>query len=252
LRWRWRRTIPATSAHHKQSGGGAGLFDAGLAADQIKSSDALAALKPLLESAGILRSASTSSSRRDAGAAWHHAAHVEDAQLMSYAIDAGRNAQRARRAHRALARPCRASAMAISSAAARTSLTFDQVEIDKATAYRPKYADVILRLWQVMKPRLIAERMNVVYETLERPLVSVLARMERRGNFDRPPGVVAAIGPISPRPRPGLKPKIQQIAGEPSMSAAPSNSADIIFGKMDCPAAARQRPALVDLGAGAR
>src|ERR1700724_1307535 len=40
---------------HKQSGGGAGLFDAGLAPDQIKATDALAALKPLLENAGILK-----------------------------------------------------------------------------------------------------------------------------------------------------------------------------------------------------
>ena len=47
---------------HKQSGGGSGLFDAGLAPDQIKASDALAALKPLLELAGILKIGLTSSS----------------------------------------------------------------------------------------------------------------------------------------------------------------------------------------------
>src|ERR1700682_6410315 len=40
---------------HKQSGGGAGLFATGLAPDQIEASDALAALRPLLESAGILK-----------------------------------------------------------------------------------------------------------------------------------------------------------------------------------------------------
>ena len=50
------------AAGHKQSGGGAGLFDAGLAPDQIKAADALAALKPLLEEAGVLKSDSTSSS----------------------------------------------------------------------------------------------------------------------------------------------------------------------------------------------
>ena len=60
---------------HKQSGDGAGLFDAGLAPDQIKASDALAALKPLLESAGILKIGfNIKFNCRDAGAAWHHAA----------------------------------------------------------------------------------------------------------------------------------------------------------------------------------
>ena len=39
-------------ARPPQSGDGAGLFDAGLAPDQIKAGDALAALKPLLEFAG--------------------------------------------------------------------------------------------------------------------------------------------------------------------------------------------------------
>ena len=68
----------------------------------------------------------------------------------------------------------------------KNKLTFDQVAIDKATEYSAENADVILRLWRVLKPRLVAERMTAVYETLERPLISVLARMERRGiSIDR-------------------------------------------------------------------
>ncbi len=68
----------------------------------------------------------------------------------------------------------------------KDKLTFDQVTIDKATAYAAESADVILRLQRVLKPRLVAEHMTTVYETLERPLVSVLARMERRGiSIDR-------------------------------------------------------------------
>ena len=53
--------------------------------------------------------------------------------------------------------------------------------IDRATAYAAEDADVTLRLWHVLKPRLAAERMTTVYERLERPLVPVLARMEERG-----------------------------------------------------------------------
>jgi len=63
--------IPLT---HKQSGGGAGLFDAGLAADQIKSSDALAALSRCWNRQHSEDRLQHQVQRRDAGAAWHHAA----------------------------------------------------------------------------------------------------------------------------------------------------------------------------------
>ena len=45
-------------------------------------------------------------------------------------------------------------------------VTFDKVPIDKATAYAAEDADVTLRLWQVLKPRLAAEQMATVYESL--------------------------------------------------------------------------------------
>lgn len=68
----------------------------------------------------------------------------------------------------------------------KAKVAFDEVTIDRATAYAAEDADVLLRLWRVLKPRLAAEHMTTVYETLERPLISVLARMERRGiSIDR-------------------------------------------------------------------
>ncbi len=63
----------------------------------------------------------------------------------------------------------------------KSQLSFDQVAIAKATEYAAEDADVTLRLWRVLKPRLAADRMTTVYETLERPLVPVLAAMERDG-----------------------------------------------------------------------
>ena len=65
--------------------------------------------------------------------------------------------------------------------AKKSDKTFAQVPLDKATEYAAEDADVTLRLWMVLKPRLAAERMATVYETLERPLVPVLADMERAG-----------------------------------------------------------------------
>ncbi len=59
---------------------------------------------------------------------------------------------------------------------------FDQVVLDRATAYAAEDADVTLRLHQVLWPKLEAEpRLAVVYREIELPLVPVLARMEAKG-----------------------------------------------------------------------
>jgi DNA polymerase-1 len=63
----------------------------------------------------------------------------------------------------------------------KSMITFDKVPIDKATAYAAEDADITLLLWRALKPQLIPHRAVTVYETLERPLVPVLARMERNG-----------------------------------------------------------------------
>ena len=63
----------------------------------------------------------------------------------------------------------------------KAQVTFDFVPVDKATAYAAEDADVTLRLWKILKPRLAADGMTNVYERLERPMVPVLARMEREG-----------------------------------------------------------------------
>ncbi|SFF23977.1 DNA polymerase I [Fontimonas thermophila] len=64
----------------------------------------------------------------------------------------------------------------------RHQLRFNQVPIDKAAAYAAEDADITLRLHQVLYPRICAEpALRRVYETIEMPLVPVLAQMERTG-----------------------------------------------------------------------
>ncbi len=63
----------------------------------------------------------------------------------------------------------------------KSQLTFAQVPLDKATAYAAEDADVTWRLHQFFKPELRGKQLTTVYETLERPLVPVLSRMERVG-----------------------------------------------------------------------
>jgi len=60
-------------------------------------------------------------------------------------------------------------------------ITFDKVPLDAATEYAGEDADIALRLWLRLKPRLAAENASRVYGRVDRPLVPVLARMEQRG-----------------------------------------------------------------------
>ena len=156
--------------------------------------------------------------------------NIDDAQLMSYALDAGRNAH----ALASLAELWFAHAVIGESeliGSGKNKLTFDQVAIDKATAYSAESADVILRLHRVLKPRLIAEHMTAVYETLERPLVSVLARMERRGiSIDRQ--VLSRLSGDFAQTAARVEAELQEIAGEPINVGSPKQIGDILFGKM--------------------
>jgi DNA polymerase-1 len=223
--------IPLT---HKKSGAGPGLFDAGLAPDQIKTSDALERLRPLLESAGVLKIGFNV--KFNAVMFAQHGItlrNYDDAQLMSYALDAGRNAH----GLDALAETWLGHATMSHgelTGSGKNKLSFDQVAIDRATAYSAEDADVILRLWQVLKPRLVSERMTSVYETLERPLVSVLARMERRGiSIDRQ--VLSRLSGELAQTAARVDAELQELAGEPINVGSPKQIGDIIFGKMGIP-----------------
>ncbi len=237
---------------HKQSGDGAGLFDAGLAPGQIRTSDALDELRPLLESAGILKIGFNI--KFNAVMLAQHGVSIrnqDDAQLMSYALDAGRNS------HALDALSERWLGHAIIShgdltGSGKAKLSFDQVAIDRATAYSAEDADVILRLWRVLKPRLAAERMTAVYETLERPLIPVLATNGTARHLDRPPGAVAAVGRIRPdrRARRGRNPGNRRRADQcrqPQAARRYHFRQDGIARRLK-----NQDRRVVDLGAGAR
>ena len=63
----------------------------------------------------------------------------------------------------------------------KSQVTFDQVPLDTALDYAAEDADITLRLHQALKPRLLEEHLTTAYETLERPLIPVLAAMEQKG-----------------------------------------------------------------------
>ena len=216
---------------HKQSGDGDGLFAAGPAPDQLGTADALEALRPLLESEAVLKIGLDI--KFTAVLLTQHGITlrgIDDVQLMSYALDAGRSGHdKDALAARWLGHTPPSFGDLVGSGKAR--LSFDQVAIDKASAYAAEEADILLRLWQVLKPRLVAERMTTVYETLERPLVRVLARMERRGiAIDR--RVLSQLSGDFSQSAARLEAEIHAIAGEDLNPGSPKQIGDVLFGKM--------------------
>jgi DNA polymerase-1 len=152
---------------------------------QIPVREALQSLKPLLEDPSVLKIGQNL--KYDWVVLAQHditVAPLDDVMLLSYALDAGRGPHGLDGlAERHLGHSCIGFAQVLEYApgARKSDKTFAQVPLDKATEYAGEDADVALRLWMILMPRLAAERMATVYETLERPMVAVLAEMERSG-----------------------------------------------------------------------
>jgi DNA polymerase-1 len=220
---------------HRQGGDGSGgLFQGEVAPDQIPERAALDALKPLLEDKGVLKIGQNLKFDFQIFAVRGiEIASYDDTLLMSYVVDAGRSdhgldplAQRYFN-HRTID-------FNEVTKAGKTRMTFDCVEIDKATEYAAEDADATLRLWQVLKPRLAAEHMLNVYETLERPLLRVLADMERRGiSIDRQ--VLSRLSGEFAQEAAGLEAEINKLAGETVNVGSPKQMGDILFGKLGLP-----------------
>src|SRR5690606_2102699 len=101
-------------------------------------------------------------------------------------------------------------------------------------------ADVTLRLWQVLKPRLAAEGLMSVYERLERPLVDVLARMDERGiAVDRQ--VLSRLSGDLAQAAAAYEDEIYELAGEKFTIGSPKQLGDILFGKMGLPGASKTK-----------
>jgi DNA polymerase I-like protein with 3'-5' exonuclease and polymerase domains len=96
--------------------------------------------------------------------------------------------------------------------------------------------DVTLRLWRLLKPRLVAERRLSVYEVLERGLVEVLGRMELRGiRVDR--DILSRLSGDFAQSLARLEYEIHEMAGETFSLGSPKQIGDILFGKMGLPGA---------------
>ena len=113
----------------------------------------------------------------------------------------------------------------------KSQVTFDRVPLDKACAYAAEDADITLRLWRALKPRLVAERMATVYESLERPLVPVIAAMETAGVcLDR--GVLSALSRDFAGRLFELEGEIHRLAGHSFNVGSPKQLGEVLYGEM--------------------
>ena len=103
-------------------------------------------------------------------------------------------------------------------------MSFDKVPIERRREYAAEDADVTLQLWAQLKPRLAAERMVTLYETIERPLIPVLLGMEQAGiKVDAPRSSGSA--PTSRSGWPSSRARSTSSPAASSTSARPSSSA---------------------------
>lgn len=226
---------------HK-TGSGGDLFSDGikLAPDQIPYDQAIERLKALLEDQSVLKVAQNLKYDyllvKRLGIIMQS---YDDTMLLSYVLEAGKGAHGMDAlSERWLGHtPIPYKDVAGSG---KSGVTFDFVDIDKATAYAAEDADVTLRLWMVLKPRLVADRLTTVYERLERPLVPVLAHMEERGiSVDRQ--ILSRLSGELAQKAAAFEEEIYELAGEKFNIGSPKQLGDILFGKMGLPGGSKTK-----------
>lgn len=228
--------------------GGGDLLGDG-APKQIPFNDALDALRPLLEDESVLKVGQNI--KYDLGVLSRYdisVAPYDDTMLLSYSLDGGLRGHgmdalaQAHLAHSTIAFKDIAGT-------GKKQLTFDQIELDKATPYAAEDADVTLRLWHVLKPRLANEQVATVYETLERGMPAVLAKMENEGiKVDR--AVLARLSSEFAQKMAQLEEQAQELAGKPFNLGSPKQLGEILFDDLGLPGGKKTKTGAWQTGAG--
>jgi DNA polymerase-1 len=154
----------------------------------------------------------------------------DDTMLISYVLDGGRHGHgmdELARLH--LDHQCISYDSVTGTGKAR--ITFDRVPMDKALAYAAEDADITLRLHRVLKPRLLAERLTGLYETIERPLAGVIAGMEAAGIVVDRDALIRLSTDFAQRMA-ELERRAHELAGETFNLGSPKQLGEILFDKM--------------------
>ena len=225
------KTPAAQGAFDLGDGHGSG---GGKAPEQIPMDAALALLKPLLEDPSVLKIGQNI--KYDMLVLSQHGINitpVDDTMVLSYVLESGLHGH----GMDELAllhldrRTIRYKDVAGSG---KSKITFDQVPLDKAVNYAAEDAEVTLALHRLLKPRLISERMTAVYETIERPLIGVLADMEKNGIKVDAAGLKALSNDFAGRLA-EMETEIHRLAGRDFNVNSPKQLGEILFDEMGLP-----------------
>ncbi|HWM30343.1 MAG TPA: DNA polymerase I [Methyloceanibacter sp.] len=212
----------------------------GEAIAQMNMREALDLLKPVLEDEAVLKIVQNAKFDMVALARYGITlVAVDDPCLMSYALDAGRAEHLPEElASSLLGHTCLTDKEILGSG--RAAVGFDQVSVARATEYAGEETDIGLRLWLILKPRLAAESVTTVYETLERPIAPVLAEMERAGvKVERT--TLASLSGSFAQTIARLEDEIRELAGEDFNIGSPKQLGEILFDKMSLPGGRRTK-----------
>ncbi|MGI9402931.1 MAG: DNA polymerase I, partial [Hyphomicrobium sp.] len=221
---------------HRKSAAG---FDFGDHEDlaQVPIAKAIATLKPLLEDPSVLKIGQNL--KYDYNVLARHGvfiAPLDDTMLLSYALDAGKGSHGMDElAMRHLGHACISFDQVMAHAPGKKSeKSFAEVPIDKAREYAAEDADVTLRLWMMLKPRLAAEQRTTAYETLERPLVPIIADMERAGiTVDRT--ILARLSSEFAKESARLEDEVNGLIGHKFNLASPRQLGELLFDRLQLP-----------------
>ena len=236
-------------AHRRGGDGGKdGLFSGGIAPDQIEEQQALASLKPLMEDASVLKIGHNVKFDLQMLALRGIAlGPYDDIMLMSYVLDAGRSEHGLDALAKRYFDHARLDPNEITGSG-KSRITFDGVDIGKATESAAEDADIALRSWRVLKARLVSDHVASVYETLERPLAAVLARMERHGISINRQALLQLSSEFGQKAL-ALEAEIQKLAGEPLNPGSPKQLGDILFGRLGLPGGTKTKTGAWSTGA---
>ncbi|MEP1696666.1 MAG: DNA polymerase I, partial [Paracoccaceae bacterium] len=225
--------IPLT--HRATADTEADLFGSDDLADgQMDMREALALLKPLLEDPSVVKIGQNM--KYDAkifARLGISIAPIDDTLLLSYAMHAGlHNHGMDLLSERYLShQPIEIKSLIGSG---KSQITFDKVLVDDAVKYASEDADITLRLWQQFKPKLHKSRVTTVYETLERPLVPVLANMEMNGiKVDR--DTLSKMSNTFAQKMAQLEDECHELAGGKFNVGSPAQVGEILFEQMELP-----------------
>ncbi len=113
----------------------------------------------------------------------------------------------------------------------KSQITFDKVPLKDATEYAAEDADITFRLWQRLKPRIASENVTRVYERVDRPLVPVISRMERRGvKVDR--DYLAKLSREFAEEIVRLEERIYEAACGPFTIGSPQQLGEVLYGRL--------------------